>query len=56
MIQRESEMSLSTIHKLINSIWNEEELIDQWKVSIIVPCKIWGSNARDYEECCLLEN
>jgi hypothetical protein len=25
------------IHKLINSVWNKEELLDQWKVSIIVP-------------------
>jgi hypothetical protein len=27
----------SEIHKLINSIWNEEELPQQWKKSIIVP-------------------
>jgi hypothetical protein len=25
------------MHKLINSIWNKEELPDQWKESIIVP-------------------
>jgi hypothetical protein len=25
------------MHKPINSIWNEEELPDQWKESIIVP-------------------
>jgi len=25
------------IHKLINSIWNKEELPHQWKESIIVP-------------------
>jgi hypothetical protein len=30
-------MYLSTIHKLINSIWNKGELPDQWKESIIVP-------------------
>jgi hypothetical protein len=30
-------MLLSAIHKLINSIWNEEELPNQWKESIIVP-------------------
>jgi hypothetical protein len=30
-------MLLSAIHKLINSIWNMEELPDQWKESIIVP-------------------
>jgi hypothetical protein len=28
---------LSMIHKLVNSLWNKEELIDQWKKSIIVP-------------------
>jgi hypothetical protein len=30
-------MLLSAIHKLINSIWNKEELPVQWKESIIVP-------------------
>jgi len=25
------------IHKLINSIWNKEELPEEWKVSIFVP-------------------
>jgi hypothetical protein len=25
------------IHKLINSVWNEEGLPDQWKESVIVP-------------------
>jgi hypothetical protein len=24
------------VHKLVNSIWNKEELPDQWKESIIV--------------------
>jgi hypothetical protein len=28
-------MLLSVIHKLVNSIWNKEELPDQWKESII---------------------
>jgi hypothetical protein len=28
------ETLLSAINKLINSIWNEEELHDQWKESI----------------------
>jgi hypothetical protein len=27
----------SELHKLINSIWNKEELSEQWKESIIVP-------------------
>jgi hypothetical protein len=28
---------LLAIHKLINSIWNKEQLPNQWKESIIVP-------------------
>jgi hypothetical protein len=35
LIQTGGEMLLSVIHKLINSIWNKEELPDQWKESII---------------------
>jgi hypothetical protein len=31
------EILWSEIHKLIYSIWNKEELPDQWKESIIVP-------------------
>jgi hypothetical protein len=37
LIQVGSEASQSAIHKLINSIWNNKELADQWKESIIVP-------------------
>jgi hypothetical protein len=37
LIQAGGEMILSAIHKLINSVWNKEELPDQWKESIIVP-------------------
>jgi hypothetical protein len=37
LIQTGDEMLLSVIQKLINSIWNKEELPDQWKQSIIVP-------------------
>jgi hypothetical protein len=29
--------TLSIIHKLINFIWNKDELPDQWKVFIILP-------------------
>jgi hypothetical protein len=36
-IQAGSETLRSEIHELINSIWNKEELPDQWKESIIVP-------------------
>jgi hypothetical protein len=28
---------LSVIHKLVNSVWNKEQLLYQWKESIIVP-------------------
>jgi hypothetical protein len=34
--QAGGEALLSVIHKL-NSIWNKEEVPDQWKESIIVP-------------------
>jgi hypothetical protein len=32
-------MLRSEIHKLINSVWNKEELRVQWKDSIILPIK-----------------
>jgi hypothetical protein len=35
-------MLRSEIHKLFNSIWNKEELHNQWKESIIVPIKKKG--------------
>jgi hypothetical protein len=37
LIQAGGELLLSAAHKLINSVWNKEELPDQWKESIIVP-------------------
>jgi hypothetical protein len=37
LIRAENKMLLSAIHKFITSIWNKEELPDQWKKSIIVP-------------------
>jgi hypothetical protein len=37
LIQAGGEILLSAIHKLIKSVWNKEELPDQWKESIIVP-------------------
>jgi hypothetical protein len=33
---------VSVIQKLITSIWNKEELPDQWKVFIIVPIHKMG--------------
>jgi hypothetical protein len=36
IIQAGSNTLCSEIHKHINSIWNEEELPEQWKDSIII--------------------
>jgi hypothetical protein len=36
MIQAEGQTLWSGIHKLSNSIWNKEELLDQWEGYIIV--------------------
>jgi hypothetical protein len=36
LIQAGGEILLSAIHKLVNSVWNKEEVPDQWKESIIV--------------------
>jgi hypothetical protein len=36
LIQAGGEILLSEIHKLVNSVWNKEELSDQWGESIIV--------------------
>jgi hypothetical protein len=49
-------MVLSVIHKLINSIWNKEELPDQWKESIIVPIHRKGdkTNCNNYHGISLL--
>jgi hypothetical protein len=37
LIQARGKILLSATYKLINSVWNKEELPDQWKESIIVP-------------------
>jgi hypothetical protein len=36
LIQAGGETLLSSMRKLINSIWKKEELPDQWKKSVIV--------------------
>jgi hypothetical protein len=46
-ILAEGDILRSKIHKLIKSIWNKEELPDQWKESIIVPVHKKG----DKTEC-----
>jgi hypothetical protein len=33
---------VSLIHKLINSVWNKEELPDQWKEPVILPVHKMG--------------
>jgi hypothetical protein len=37
LIQAGGEILLYATHKLINSVWNNEEFPVQWKESIIVP-------------------
>jgi hypothetical protein len=53
LIRAEGEMLLSAIHKLINSVWNKEELPDQWKESIILP-KIDKTGRNNYSGISLL--
>jgi hypothetical protein len=55
-IQAGSEILLSAIHKCINSVWNREELPDQWKESIIVPIHKMGdkSDCNNYRGISLL--
>jgi hypothetical protein len=36
LFQAGGKILLSVIHKVINSVWDKEELPDQWKESIIV--------------------
>jgi hypothetical protein len=56
LIQTGGEILLSAIHKLINSVWNREELPDQWKESIIVPVHKKGgkTNCNNYHGISLL--
>jgi hypothetical protein len=48
------EILLSVIHKLINSIGNQEELPDQWKESIIVPIHKKGDKTVSILGVCIL--
>jgi hypothetical protein len=53
LIQAGGEMF--AIHKLIKSIWNKEELPDQWKESVIVPVHRKGETlTRNYHRTSLL--
>jgi hypothetical protein len=47
LYQAVGEILVSVIHKLITSIWNKEELLCQWKESIIVPIH----NTGDKTDC-----
>jgi hypothetical protein len=42
LVQAGGETLRSEIHKLINLIWNKQELPDRWKESIIVPIQKKG--------------
>jgi hypothetical protein len=55
-IQAGGEMLLSVIHKLINSIWNKEQLPDQCKEPITVPIHKMGdkTNCNNYRGISLL--
>jgi sorting nexin-29 len=48
---------MSEIHKLINSVWNKEELSQQWKDTVIVPIDEKGDkiDCSNYRELSLLQ-
>jgi hypothetical protein len=58
LIKAAGKSLLSAIHKLLNSIWNKEELPDQWKQSISVPIHKEGdeSDCNNYCGISLLSN
>jgi hypothetical protein len=56
LIKAGSRIIRSEIHKLIISIWNEEELPDKWKETVIVPIYKKGdkTDCSDYQGISLL--
>jgi hypothetical protein len=56
LIQAGGEILVSVIHKLITSIWNKEELPDQWKESIIVQIIKMGDKTNNYHGISLLSS
>jgi hypothetical protein len=58
LIQAGSEILRSEIHKLINSVWNNSELSDQWKESIVVPVHkmVDETDCNNYHGILLLSN
>jgi hypothetical protein len=53
MFQAGGETWMSVIHKLINAIWNQGELPDQRKESIMLPIHKKGHKT-DCNKCCEL--
>jgi hypothetical protein len=51
MIRAGGSKICSEIHKLINSIWNKQELPEQWKESIIVPIYKGDKTIAAYRSC-----
>jgi hypothetical protein len=56
VIQAGGKILLPAVHKLINSVWNKEELPDQQKESIIVPVHKSDCNASNYRAINFLQN
>jgi len=58
MIKAEVRTIRSEIHKLINSIWNNDELSEEWKESIIVPLYKKGDkrDCSSYRRISILSN
>jgi hypothetical protein len=56
LIQAGGEILQSAVHKLMNYVWNKEELPDQWKESIIVTIHKKGdkTDCNNYHEISLL--
>jgi hypothetical protein len=50
LIQSEGEILRSDIHKLVNSLWNNEEISKRWKESLIAPSDKQGdkTDCRNY--------
>jgi len=57
MIQAECNILYSEIHKLINSLWNKEELPQQWKEFITIPISKKGdkTDCSNYRRISLLQ-
>jgi hypothetical protein len=56
LIQGGGEILMSAIHKHVSSVWNKEELPDQWKESIIVAVRKTNEKSvcNNYHEISLL--